>query len=51
MIWNCYYHGAGYAFPNDHYLFSPEDLSTVLAHDDNFELIYRTPDFQFYLDT
>ena len=51
LVWLCYRHGAGYSFYNDFMLFTPEDLDAVLSRDPNFALIYKHPEFQFYLDT
>jgi uncharacterized protein YycO len=50
LIWLCYYHGADYKFENDYLWFAPEDLDTVLSQDDNFELIYKHPDFNFHIN-
>lgn len=51
LVWLSYYYGAGYPFFNDYYLFSPEDLDTVLSADPNFRLVYKHPGFQFLVDT
>jgi len=51
LVWLSYYYGTGIKFPNDYFLFTPEDLDTVLKKDDRFTLIYRHPDFQFLINT
>jgi hypothetical protein len=51
LIWLSYYYGAGYFLPNDHFLFSPEDLDTLLKRDPNFILLYKHPEFEFLVDT
>lgn len=51
LIWLAYYYGAGYPFYNDFFLFTPEDLDTVLGRDPNFTLLYKHPDFHFVINT
>ncbi|HZG56649.1 hypothetical protein [Paenibacillus sp.] len=51
LVWLCYYYGVGYPFYNDFYLFSPEDLDAVLSKDPNFRLVYKHPEFQFFVNT
>ena len=51
LVWLCYYYGAGYPLYNDYFLFTPEDLDSVLGSDPNFALIYKHPDFHFKVDT
>jgi len=51
LVWLSYYYGAGYPFYNDYYLFTPEDLDTVLSKDPNFRLMYKHPEFLFLIDT
>lgn len=51
LIWLSYYYGAGYAFYNDYFLFTPEDLDAVLSRDPNFTLLYKHPEFQFLVNT
>jgi hypothetical protein len=51
LVWLSYRYGANYPFPNDHFVFSPEDLDTVLSRDANFHLVYKHPEFKFLVDT
>ncbi len=51
LVWLCYHHGAGYTFPNDHFLFTPEDLDTHLKKDSKFIMLYRHRKFNFLIDT
>jgi hypothetical protein len=51
LVWLSYYYGAGYPFPNDHYLFTPEDVFTVLSNDPSFITLYKHPNFQFVINT
>ncbi|MBM7659618.1 hypothetical protein JOC85_000385 [Bacillus mesophilus] len=50
LIWLSYHFGAGYTIPNDHLWFSPEDLYTILSHSKDFDLLYKHPDYQFFVD-
>ncbi|MFC4558236.1 YiiX/YebB-like N1pC/P60 family cysteine hydrolase [Virgibacillus kekensis] len=50
LVWHCYYQGAGIKFENDHFLFAPEDLATILKNDERFEQVYMHPQFGFKLD-
>lgn len=50
LVWLAYYYGAQHAFPNDYYLFAPEDLDMVLSKDPKFELLYKHPSFRFVID-
>lgn len=51
LVWLCYYYGAGYPLYNDFFLFTPEDLDTVLGADPNFTRVYKHPEFHFVLNT
>ncbi|MFY0546366.1 hypothetical protein [Brevibacillus sp. H7] len=51
LVWNSYYLGANYRFPNDYLWFSPEDLASRLEWDKQFTLLYKHPQFSFKLDT
>ncbi len=51
LVWLCYHYGAGYTFDNDHFLFTPEDLDTLLRKDRNFLRKYRHRKFKFLVDT
>jgi len=51
LVWLSYYYGGGYPFYNDFFLFTPEDLDTVLSRDPNFQLLYKHPEFHFVIDT
>ncbi|OUM93836.1 MAG: hypothetical protein A9Z00_02660 [Thermobacillus sp. ZCTH02-B1] len=51
LVWLCFYYGAGYPLYNDYFLFTPEDLDSVLGSDPNFERVYRHPEFHFKIDT
>jgi hypothetical protein len=51
LVWLSYYYGVGYPFYNDFYLFTPEDLDTVLQQDPNFELVYKHPKFVFLVNS
>jgi len=51
LVWLCYYYGANYAFPNDFFLFTPQDLDAHLQQDPHFTLIYKHPQHLFRLDT
>lgn len=51
LIWLAYYYGAGYMFPNDFFLFSPEDIDSVLSQDSHFQLLYKHPQFQFVVNS
>jgi hypothetical protein len=50
FIWLSYHYGAGYSMPIDHLWFSPEDLYTILSQSNEFELLYKHPNYQFFLD-
>lgn len=50
LIWLSYNYGANYKFKNDFLWFAPQDLDEVLSQDENFELVYKHPDFKFDLD-
>lgn len=47
LIWLCYYYGADYYFEPEGLWFSPQNLYEVLESDDNFELLYKHPEFNF----
>jgi hypothetical protein len=49
LVWLCYYYGAGYFFQPEGLWFSPQNLDEVLESDDNFELLYKHPEFNFYI--
>jgi uncharacterized protein YycO len=51
LIWLSYYYGTGYSFYNDFFLFTPEDLDTVLQTDHNFKLLYKHPEFIFLVNS
>lgn len=51
LVWLCYHYGAGYTFKNDHFLFTPEDLDTILRKDPNFITIHRHRKLKFLIDT
>ncbi|MGF7033296.1 uncharacterized protein YycO [Paenibacillus mucilaginosus] len=51
LVWISYYYGAGMALPNDHGLFTPEDIDTFLSRDPNFLCVYRHPGFHFFIDS
>jgi cell wall-associated NlpC family hydrolase len=51
LVWLCYHFGADHSFPNDGFLFSPEDLDTLLRKDPNFITLYRHRNFKFIIDT
>ncbi len=51
LVWLSYRYGTGYAFYNDYFLFTPEDLDKTLGRDPNFTLLYKHPEFQFFVDT
>jgi len=51
LIWLCYHYGAGHTFNNDHFLFSPQDLDTLLRKDSNFKTLFRHRRFKFIIDT
>jgi hypothetical protein len=50
LVWLSYHYGANYTFLNDHLWFSPEDLYTGLSNLDDFELMYKHPNYQFIID-
>jgi hypothetical protein len=50
LVWLSYHYGANYTFINDHLWFSPEDLYTNLSSLDEFELMYKHPNYQFIID-
>lgn len=51
LIWLSYGYGAGIKIKNDHFLFSPEDLHTVLKNHPQFRMLYEHPNFVFHLDS
>jgi uncharacterized protein YycO len=50
LIWLSYYYGANYEFSNDHLWFAPEDLYANLVNNKDFELVYKHPNFIFYIN-
>lgn len=50
LVWLSYHYGANYDFINDHLWFAPEDLYSNLNDNPDFELIYKHPNFVFYID-
>lgn len=51
LVWLSYFYGCGYSFYNDFFLFTPEDLFTVLSRDPTFILLYKHPEFLFHINT
>ncbi|WP_240688929.1 YiiX/YebB-like N1pC/P60 family cysteine hydrolase [Ammoniphilus sp. YIM 78166] len=51
LVWLCYKYGPKIKMKNDHFLFTPQDLDQVLSKDKRFELLYKHPNFIFYIDT
>jgi hypothetical protein len=51
LVWLSYYFGSHYAFYNDFFLFTPEDLDTDLQKDPNFMLLYKHPEFMFLVNS
>jgi hypothetical protein len=51
LVWLCYHYGSDYTLRNDGFLFSPEDLDSLLRKDRNFSTLYRHPNFKFLIDT
>lgn len=51
LVWLSYYYSVGFELMNDFGLFTPEDLDTNLSRDARFILLYKHPDFAFFIDT
>ncbi|WP_188207922.1 C40 family peptidase [Alkalibacillus aidingensis] len=47
LVWLSYYYGAGVEFSNPFFLFAPVDLKENIKDDDNFEVVYEHPNFDF----
>lgn len=50
LVWLSYHYGANITMENDHLWFAPEDLYTVMSQSNNFDLIYKHPNYQFIID-
>ncbi|WP_456275740.1 hypothetical protein [Bacillus sp. AK128] len=50
LIWLSYHYGANYSMPLDHLWFSPEDLYTILSQSKDFDMLYKHPNYQFFVD-
>lgn len=51
LVWLCYHYGAKYTLPNDYFLFTPEDLDTLLKKHSKFKKLYRHRKFNFSVDS
>lgn len=50
LVWLSYYFGADYKIENDHLWFAPEDLSSSLMNNPDFEIVYKHSDFDFHIN-
>ncbi|RXT07277.1 YiiX/YebB-like N1pC/P60 family cysteine hydrolase [Ammoniphilus sp. CFH 90114] len=50
LIWLSYYYGAGLTLENDFIVFAPLNLSSSLENDNRFQLVYKHPDFHFFIE-
>lgn len=50
LVWLSYYYGAGLEIDHDFFIFAPLNLSSSLEQDPRFQLIYKHPEFKFFIE-